>query len=80
MENKEFNGCFLFLDFKNSNLTNSKFISCNIKTADFRGANLKQTIVLEQSQGLMNLMKYSKIVMNAKELLTTFITSKNSHQ
>jgi uncharacterized protein YjbI with pentapeptide repeats len=48
MENKEFNGCFLFLDFKKSNLTISKFISCNIKTADFRDANLKQTIVLEK--------------------------------
>lgn len=36
----EFKNCFLFLDFKNTNLTYSKFVRCNIKTADFRGANL----------------------------------------
>lgn len=35
-----FEGCFLFLDFREVNLTNSEFISCNMKTADFRGANL----------------------------------------
>lgn len=36
-----FEDCFLFLDFRNSNLTNSKFIRCNMKTADFSGANLE---------------------------------------
>ena len=41
----EFQNCFLFLDFRNANLTNSKFISCNIKTADFRGANLKNALI-----------------------------------
>ena len=41
----EFWNCFLFLDFRNAILTNSKFISCNIKTADFRGANLKNGLI-----------------------------------
>ncbi|MEP0264777.1 pentapeptide repeat-containing protein [Dokdonia sp.] len=41
----EFKNCFLFLDFKNTNLTNSKFISCNIKTADFREANLTNGLI-----------------------------------
>ncbi len=40
-----FESCFLFLDFKNANLTNSKFINCNMKTADFRGANLKNGLI-----------------------------------
>jgi len=35
-----FDSCFLYIDFKNSNLTNSKFISCNIKEIDLRNANL----------------------------------------
>lgn len=41
----EFSSCFLFLDFKNTNLTNSKFLTCNIKTADFRGANLNNALI-----------------------------------
>lgn len=41
----EFSNCFLFLDFRNTNLTNSKFIRCNIKTADFRGANLTNALI-----------------------------------
>lgn len=35
-----FENCFLYLDFRNSNLTNAKFLSCNIKEIDLRGANL----------------------------------------
>ncbi len=41
----EFTNCFLYLDFRDSNLSNSKFIGCNIKTADFRGANLKNALI-----------------------------------
>ncbi len=41
----EFRNCFLFLDFRNANLTNSKFIQCNIKTADFREANLSNGLI-----------------------------------
>jgi uncharacterized protein YjbI with pentapeptide repeats len=39
-----FEHCFLFLDFRNADLTNSKFLSCNIKTADFRNAILSNTL------------------------------------
>ena len=35
-----FESCFLYLDFRNSNLTNAQFISCNIKEIDLRNANL----------------------------------------
>jgi hypothetical protein len=43
--NKDYSGivfenCFLYLDFRNSNLTNAKFIGCNIKEIDLRHANL----------------------------------------
>jgi len=42
----EFNNCFFALDFRNSNLTNSKFIECNIKTTDFREANLTNALMI----------------------------------
>ena len=35
-----FENCFLYVDFRNSDLTNARFISCNIKEIDLRGANL----------------------------------------
>lgn len=42
---KDFSGaiferCFLYLDFRNSNLYDAQFIDCNIKEIDLRGANL----------------------------------------
>ncbi|NOQ73546.1 MAG: hypothetical protein GQ574_16185 [Crocinitomix sp.] len=40
-----FMNCFLFLDFRGTNLTNSKFIQCNIKTADFREADLTNALI-----------------------------------
>ena len=36
--------CF-YLDFRDANLTNAKFIDCNIKTTDFRGANLTNALM-----------------------------------
>ena len=41
----EFEGCFFALDFRNSNLTNSKFIGCNVKTTDFRQTNLTNALM-----------------------------------
>jgi|GEM_PF-2047588 len=41
----EFINCILPLDFRNTKLTNSKFVSCNIKTADFRGADLTNGLI-----------------------------------
>ena len=41
----EFINCFMFLDFRKANLTNSRFISCNIKTADFREANMENVLI-----------------------------------
>ncbi len=35
-----FENCFLYLDFRNSNLYDAQFIGCNIKEIDLRGANL----------------------------------------
>lgn len=35
-----FINCFISADFRNSNLSNTKFIKSNIKTSDFRNANL----------------------------------------
>lgn len=35
-----FENCFLYLDFRNSNLSNAQFIRCNIKEIDLRGARL----------------------------------------
>ena len=40
-----FENCFLFLDFRETKLTNSKFIRCNIKTADFRFSNLTNAMI-----------------------------------
>lgn len=40
-----FEGCFLYLDFRNSNLTNAKFIGCNIKEIDLRQANLTNALM-----------------------------------
>jgi hypothetical protein len=40
-----FEGCFLYLDFRNSNLTNSKFIGCNIKEIDLRNSNLTNALM-----------------------------------
>ncbi|WP_271766678.1 pentapeptide repeat-containing protein [Aquimarina algiphila] len=40
-----FENCFLFLDFRESKLMNSKFIRCNIKTADFRFSNLTNAMI-----------------------------------
>ncbi len=41
----EFENCFLFLDFRNSNLSNAKFISCNIKEIDLRNTNLTNALI-----------------------------------
>ena len=41
----EFEGCFFALDFRNSKLTDSKFIGCNVKTTDFRQANLTNALM-----------------------------------
>jgi uncharacterized protein YjbI with pentapeptide repeats len=35
-----FENCYLYVDFCNSNLANTKFISCNLKFIDLRGANI----------------------------------------
>jgi hypothetical protein len=40
-----FEGCFLYLDFRNSNLTNAKFIGCNIKEIDLRQVNLTNALM-----------------------------------
>lgn len=40
-----FEGCFLYLDFRNTNLTNAQFISCNIKEIDLRKANLTNALM-----------------------------------
>lgn len=42
-----FEGCSLFLDFREANLINSKFIACNIKTVDFRDSNLTNAVFKE---------------------------------
>jgi len=41
----EFENCFFALDFRNSNLTNSKFFECNVKTTDFRQAILTNALM-----------------------------------
>ena len=38
--NIEFENCFLYIDFRKSNLSNAKFISCNLKEIDLRETNL----------------------------------------
>jgi hypothetical protein len=40
-----FENCFLYVDFRNSNLTNAKFIGCNIKEIDLRQANLTNALM-----------------------------------
>jgi uncharacterized protein YjbI with pentapeptide repeats len=40
-----FEGCCLYLDFRNTNLTNAQFISCNIKEIDLRSANLTDALI-----------------------------------
>ena len=40
-----FEGCFLYVDLRNSNLTNAKFIGCNIKEIDLRHANLTNALM-----------------------------------
>lgn len=35
-----FEGCFLYIDLRNSNLANTQFINCNIKEIDLRYCNL----------------------------------------
>jgi len=40
-----FEGCFLHLDFRNSNLTNAKFIECNTKEIDLRHTNLTNALM-----------------------------------
>ena len=40
-----FQNCILYLDFRNSNLTNAKFIGCNIKEIDLRQANLTNALM-----------------------------------
>jgi uncharacterized protein YjbI with pentapeptide repeats len=41
----EFSGCFFALDFRNSNLSNAKFIGCNVKTTDYRQTNLTNALM-----------------------------------
>lgn len=40
-----FENCFLYLDFRYSNLTSAKFIGCNIKEIDLRRANLTNALM-----------------------------------
>jgi len=40
-----FENCYLYVDFSNSNFTNAKFISCNLKEIDLRGANLTNAVM-----------------------------------
>jgi uncharacterized protein YjbI with pentapeptide repeats len=40
-----FENCFLFVDFSNSDFTNAKFISCNLKEIDLHGANLTNAVM-----------------------------------
>ncbi|MFI1770318.1 pentapeptide repeat-containing protein [Thalassobellus citreus] len=40
-----FKNCFISADFRNSDLTNTKFIKSNIKTSDFRNANLSNGLM-----------------------------------
>lgn len=45
LENLTFQNCFLSVDFRNCNLTNTKFLVGNIKTCDFRNANLTNVVM-----------------------------------
>jgi len=40
-----FEDCFLYLNFRNSDLTNAQFISCNIKEIDLRNTNLTNALM-----------------------------------
>lgn len=40
-----FEDSFLYLDFRNTNLTNTQFIGCNIKEIDLRKANLTNALM-----------------------------------
>ncbi len=40
-----FENCFLYIDFSYSNLTNSKFIGCNIKEIDLTNADLSNSFM-----------------------------------
>ena len=44
--NTIFEECFLYLDFRFSNLTNSQFISCNLKEIDLRYTDLTNALIL----------------------------------
>ena len=40
-----FEQCFLYIDFRNSNLTNAQFVGCNLKEIDLRNANLTNALM-----------------------------------
>jgi uncharacterized protein YjbI with pentapeptide repeats len=40
LSNITFNHCWFYADFTQANLTNTKFLDCNIKCSNFREANL----------------------------------------
>ncbi len=40
-----FKNCFISTDFRNSDLTNTKFLKSNIKTSDFRNSNLTNALM-----------------------------------
>ena len=40
-----FEGCYMFFDFRETILTNSKFIECHIKCVDFRNSDLANAII-----------------------------------
>jgi uncharacterized protein YjbI with pentapeptide repeats len=40
-----FKNCWFCADFSNTNLTDCKFIECNIKTSDFSNANLTRALI-----------------------------------
>lgn len=44
-ENIVFQNCFLYLDFRESNLSNAQFIGCNIKDIDLRKTNLTNAVI-----------------------------------
>lgn len=41
-----FENCFLYLDVRNSNLSDAQFINCNIKGIDLRGARLSGALMM----------------------------------
>jgi len=40
-----FENCFLYLDFRGSDLTNAQFLNCNIKEIDLRNTNLTGALI-----------------------------------